>query len=283
MFEGLINRFQLIRRKVLGYGRITKDELEAIMKDIRVTLLEADVNYRVVKDFVNDINERCARLELSKSLSPGDLVIKAVYKELILLLGEIPQEMIFKDHDLPVISLLGLQGSGKTTTAVKLGVKYRGRKPLLVPADIKRPAAFEQLESLGERAGLDVYPLDQTDLMKTVKGSIDFARDKGHNIIIIDTAGRLHVDDELIDELKRVNDAVRPIYRILVADGMTGQDAVNQAVTFREKIGIEGAILTKMDGDARGGAALSISRIAKGPIFFLGTGAQICGLEVFLS
>ncbi len=277
----MISRFQQIRRQVIGYGRITKKELESIMKEIRVSLLEADVNYRVVKDFINDINGRCAQLELSKSLSPGDLLIKSVYEELVILLGKNPQKMTFKDHDRPVISLLGLQGVGKTTTVVKLGVKYRGRKPLLVPADIKRPAAYEQLQSLGKRADLDVFPLDKSDLIKTVKDSIEYARDKGHNIIIIDTAGRLHIDDELVDELKRVHDVAEPLYRLLVADGMTGQDAINQALAFRDKIGIEGTILTKMDGDARGGAALSISRITDVPIFFIGTGEQLSGLEEF--
>ncbi len=281
MFDGLISRFQLIRRKVLGYGRITSDELAVILKDIRVALLEGDVNYRLVKDFIQNIEERCARLELSKSLGPGDLVLKAVYEELVLMLGATPRKMIFKDHDRPAVSLLGLQGAGKTTTAVKLGVKYRGLKPLLVPADIKRPAAFEQLVSLGRSAGLDVYPLDRTDLIKTVKGAMDMAYDRGHKIIIIDTAGRLHVDEELIDELREINDAVKPVYRLLVADGMTGQDAVNQAAAFHDRTGLDGAILTKMDGDTRGGAALSIARIAKVPIFFLCTGEQLSGLEEF--
>ena len=281
MFEGLIDRFQLIRRKILGYGRITKDELDSIMKEIRVSLLEADVNYRVVKDFVNGIMDRCSNIELSKSLSPGDIVIKAVYEELIVLLGKDPQKMIFKDHDLPVICLLGLQGVGKTTTAVKLGVKYRGRNPLLVPADVKRPAAYEQLLSLGQHAGLDVYPLDSSDLIRTIKTALKFAADNRHNVVIIDSAGRLHIDNELVNELIQVNNAAKPAYRLLVADGMTGQDAVNQAVSFQEKIGIDGAILTKMDGDARGGAALSIARIAGVPIFFLGTGEQPSGLEEF--
>jgi signal recognition particle subunit SRP54 len=281
VFEGLIDRFQIIRRKVLGYGRITKSELQIIIKDIRITLLEADVNYKVVKKFVAELNEKCAKLELTKSLTPGDLIIKAVYEELVTLLGTNPEHIEFKKGRISVISLIGLQGVGKTTTAVKLGIKYKGKNPLLVPADIKRPAAFQQLNQLAQRAQLAVCPLDSKSAVQTTGKALRRAQDKNHGLIIIDTAGRLHIDDALIEELVEINRVATPDYRLLVADGMSGQDAVNQAVAFKEKVGLDGAILTKLDGDTRGGAALSIKWATNMPIFFVGTGETLDGIEEF--
>lgn len=281
MLEGLIDRFQLVKRKILGYGRITDQELDSIFKDIRISLLEADVNYRVVKDFIEDLGEKTRSLQLSKSLRPGDLVIKAVYEELVLLLGSTAQHIDFKKDGPTVLSLIGLQGVGKTTTAAKLAMKYRGRKPLLVPADTKRPAAVEQLVMLAERANIPTVPLDGNDAVKTVKRAAQLAQKEGFGLIIVDTAGRLHIDDALIGELERVHQALIPDYRLLVADGMSGQDAVKQASTFNERIGLDGTILTKMDGDARGGAALSIVRAASVPIYFVGTSEQLEGLEEF--
>ncbi len=281
MFEGLIDKFQIIRRKVLGYGRITKSELEVILKDIRITLLEADVNYKVVKDFIEDLRGTCEGLELSKSLKPGDLIIKAVYEQLTLLLGGVPQYIDLKKYDPLIISLIGLQGVGKTTVAAKLAVKYKGKNPLLVPADVKRPAAFEQLNQLAKRVSIPICPQERTSAIVTVKKAKDLALTKGYGIVIIDTAGRLHIDEELIRELIEINKAIAPNYRLLVADGMSGQDAVNQAVSFKEKIGLDGAILTKMDGDARGGAALSITRAAGVSIFYVGTGEDLESLEDF--
>ena len=281
MLEGLIDRFQLIRRKILGYGRITDREITVILKDIRITLLEADVNYKVVKDFISELKIKCAGLELAKTFNPGDIVIKTVFEELTKLLGSKPQQMKFKSSGPLIISLIGLQGVGKTTTAAKLALKYKAKNPLLVPADAKRPAAYEQLSQLGQRAKIAVCPLHQGSTKTTVKKAIKQAIDQGHMFVIVDTAGRLHLDDELIEELKEINRIVEFDYRLLVADGMSGQDAVNQAKTFREKIGLDGAILTKMDGDARGGAALSITRAAQVPIFYIGTSENLNDLEQF--
>lgn len=281
MFEGLIDRFQIIRRKVLGYGRITKSEMEIILKDIRITLLEADVNYKVVKDFINDLGKKCEELELSKTLKPGDIIIKAVFEELVLLLGKVPQRIEFKKDGYTIISLIGLQGTGKTTTAAKLALKYKKKNPLLVPADIKRPAAFEQLNLLAERVNIPVCPFQGDSAIRTVKKAKELALEQGYGLVIVDTAGRLHIDEELVQELIDINKAVSPDYQLLVADGMSGQDAVNQATVFKEKIDLNGAILTKMDGDAKGGAALSITRAANVPIFYVGTGEDLNGIEEF--
>jgi signal recognition particle subunit SRP54 len=281
VFEGLVDKFQLVRRKVFGYGRITKSELNSIFRDIRVTLLEADVNYKVVKEFIESLSQKCETLELTTTLRPGELVMKAVYEEIVSLLGNKPQPIVFKKDGLTTISLLGLQGVGKTTTAAKLAMRYRSRKPLLVPADAKRPAAAEQLISLAQRAQIPYVPLDNDGTLVTVKKAQDVAMQESHGLMIIDTAGRLHIDDELIQELVEIDHTIIPDYRLLVADGMSGQDAVNQARSFKEKVGLEGAILTKMDGDTRGGAALSITRAAHVPIFYIGTSEQLDGIEEF--
>jgi signal recognition particle subunit SRP54 len=281
MFEGLIDRFQLIRRKILGYGRITEQEIAVILKDIRITLLEADVNYKVVKSFIDDLSIKCAGLELAKTLKPGDIVIKTVYEEMTALLGSKPRQITFKKDKPLIISLIGLQGVGKTTTAAKLAFIFKNKNPLLVPADAKRPAAFEQLDQLGHRAGVIVHPLFQGSAKATVRSAIEQADKKNHMLVIIDTAGRLHLDDVLIEELKEIHQITKFDYRLLVADGMSGQDAVNQAVAFQDRIGLDGAILTKMDGDARGGAALSITKAARLPIFYIGTSENLEGLEQF--
>lgn len=281
MFEGLIDRLQIVKRKILGYGRITGQELDSIFKDIRIALLEADVNYRVVKDFIAGLGEKTKGLELSKSLKPGDLVIKAVYEELVELLGRTTERIEFEKNGFTVISLIGLQGVGKTTTAAKLAAKYRNRNPLLVPTDTKRPAAVEQLQLLAKRANIPMIPLDKGNAVATVRRAKVVAGEKGYGVIIIDTAGRLHIDETLIDELKEIHGALKPDLRLLVVDGMSGQDAVNQASAFNEKLGLDGAILTKMDGDARGGAALSIVKAADVPIYFIGTSEKLDGLEDF--
>ena len=281
MFEGLIDRFQLVRRKILGYGRITGQELDSIFKDIRISLLEADVNYRVVKDFIDGLGEKTKALELSRSLKPGDLVIKVVYEELIGLLGKMPKHIDFKKDGPTVLSLIGLQGVGKTTTAAKIALRFRGRNPLLVPADAKRPAAVAQLVQLAKRANIPAIPLQKDDAIQTVKTAKKLSEREGYGLIIIDTAGRLHIDDALINELDRIHHVLIPDYRLLVADGMSGQDAVRQASEFKKRIGLDGAILTKMDGDARGGAALSITHVTNVPIYFVGTSEKLEGLEEF--
>ncbi len=281
MLENLVDRFQILKRKILGYGRITKVEIDTILRDIRIILLEADVHYQVVKEFVENLGKKASSLELARSINPGDLIIKAVYEELVSLLGKTPHKINFKNNEPNVISLIGIQGVGKTTTAAKLAFRYQNKKPLLVPADAKRPAAVEQLMQLAKRHNLPVFPLKNNDPALTAKQAKEYALENGYNIIIIDTAGRLHIDDNLIGELNEIHQAVSPDYRILVADGMTGQDAIKQAQTFKEKVGLDGAILTKMDGDARGGAALSITYATNVPIYYIGISEYIDGIEEF--
>ncbi|MBE0433216.1 signal recognition particle protein [candidate division WOR-3 bacterium] len=281
MFDGLIDRFQLVKRKILGYGRITNQELDSIYKEIRISLLEADVNYQVVKDFIGRLSEKTKGLDLSKSLKPGDLVIRAVYEELVDLLGSKTRQVELKADGCTVFSLIGLQGVGKTTTAAKLALKYCNRNPLLVPADTKRPAAVQQLELLAQRANVPMVPLEKDSVIATVKKAKQLVNDKGYGVVIVDTAGRLHIDDALIEELHEIHRVLKPDYRLLVADGMSGQDAVKQADLFGSRIGLDGAILTKMDGDARGGAALSIVRVARVPVYFIGSSEKLDGLEEF--
>lgn len=281
MFERLTDRFQQLKRQILGYGRITTSEIETILRDIRITLLEADVHYQVVKGFTDDLARRAQTLELSRSLTPGDLVLKMVYEELVRLLGGESRPLRLKSAGRTVISLIGLQGVGKTTTAGKLAQRFRDRKVLLVPADAKRPAAAEQLTQIGARAAVPVFPLQDGDAISTVRRALDHADRTGCGLVIVDTAGRLHIDDDLIAELQAIHREAKPDYRLLVADGMAGQDAVRQAQDFQRKVGIDGAILTKMDGDARGGAALSITRAAGVPIHLVGTSEHLDGLEDF--
>lgn len=281
MFEGLTDRFQIFRRKVLGYGRITKTEIDAILRDLRITLLEADVHYQVVKEFIENINKKALNQNLDKRLNPGELVMKIVFEELVELLGKTPRHLTFKNTGPTIISLLGLQGVGKTTTSAKIAYRFNNKKPLLVPADAKRPAAVEQLVQLGKRNNIPVFPLKDNNPILTAKLAKETAEKENYGLVIIDTAGRLHIDDELVNELIKINDVVKPDYKILVADGMTGQDAVNQARTFKEKVGLDGVILTKLDGDARGGAALSIARVSGVPLYYIGVSENIDGLEEF--
>lgn len=280
MFDGLIDRFQILQRKILGYGYITGSEVDGIMRDLRITLLEADVNYLVVKDFVESVRSKVAGLNLTGRMNPGDLILKAVYEEMVGLLGGAAHHLEFKG-DATVITLIGLQGAGKTTTAVKLSRRYREKDPLLVGVDTKRPAAVAQLAALAQRSEAAFFAAKANNPVAIAQEAIAWARAKEHRIVIIDTAGRLHVDDELLNELNAIHRAVSPAYRLLVADGMTGQDAVNQTRTFGAKVGIDGVILTKLDGDTRGGAALSIVRAGRVPIFFVGTGEAVDGLEEF--
>ncbi|MGB9721301.1 MAG: signal recognition particle protein [bacterium] len=280
MFQNLADRFQILRRKVLGYGRITKTEIDTILRDLRVTLLEADVHYQVVKEFIENVNKKAISQNLDKRLNPGELVMKLVFEELVELLGKNPHHLSFKNTGPTIISLLGLQGVGKTTTAAKIAYRFNSKKPLLVPADAKRPAAVEQLTQLGKRNNISVFSL-RDDPVLTARLAKESAEKQNYGLVIIDTAGRLHIDDELVNELIQINNTVKPDYKILVADGMTGQDAVNQAKTFKEKVGLDGVILTKLDGDARGGAALSIARVSGVPLYYIGISENIDGLEEF--
>ncbi|MCX7994192.1 MAG: signal recognition particle protein [candidate division WOR-3 bacterium] len=281
MFQNLTDRFHIFRRKVLGYGRITKSEIDTILKELRITLLEADVHYQVVKEFIENINKKALNQNLDKRLSPGELIMKIVFEELVELLGKSPRYINFRTNGPTIISLLGLQGVGKTTTAAKIAYRFSNKKPLLVPADAKRPAAVEQLTQLGKRNNIPVFSLQNNDPVLTAKLAKETAEKQGFGLLIIDTAGRLHIDDELVDELVQIHNTVKPDYKILVADGMTGQDAVNQAKAFKEKVGLDGVILTKLDGDARGGAALSIARISGVPIYYIGISENVDGLEEF--
>ncbi|MEO0206516.1 MAG: signal recognition particle protein [candidate division WOR-3 bacterium] len=281
MFQNLADRFQILRRKVLGYGRITKTEIDVILRDLRITLLEADVHYQVVKEFIESVSKKAISQNLDKRLNPGELVMKLVFDELVELLGKKPHHLSFRNTGPTIINLLGLQGVGKTTTAAKIAYRFNTKKPLLVPADAKRPAAVEQLTQLGKRNNIPVFPLKDNDPILTAKLAKETAEKENYGLVIIDTAGRLHIDDELVGELIEINDTVKPDYRILVADGMTGQDAVNQAKTFKEKVGLDGVILTKLDGDARGGAALSIARVSGVPLYYIGISENIDGLEEF--
>ncbi|MEO0183073.1 MAG: signal recognition particle protein [candidate division WOR-3 bacterium] len=277
----MTDKFQIFKRKVFGYGRITRIEIDALLKDLRITLLEADVHYQVVKEFIDNVNKKALNQSLDKRLNPGEVIMKIVFEELVELLGKNPHTFNFKNTGPTIVSLLGLQGVGKTTTAAKIAYRFRNRKVLLVPADAKRPAAVEQLTQLGRRNNLPVFPLQNGDPLRTVQEAKMTAEKEGYGLMIIDTAGRLHIDEELVAELIQIHNAVKPDYKILVADGMTGQDAVNQAKTFKEKVGLDGVILTKLDGDARGGAALSIARVTGVPLYFIGISENIEGLEEF--
>ena len=296
MFEGLIDRFEKLKRKIFGYGRITQQELTEFAHDLRLTLLEADVNYLVVKDFITRVETRAQSLELRRSLNPGNLLLKVVHEELTSLLGGKPSVLVIPPGDLKVISLVGLQGTGKTTTAVKLANWFKNRKPLLVAADTKRPAAREQLAGLASKANLPVFTSvslrdsskgsrrDKTaepDPVKICQQAKKQAQEDRNGLLVIDTAGRLHIDDDLVRELVAIDKAIGTDWKIIVVDGMTGQDAVTQARQFNSSVGLSGAVITKLDGDAKGGAALSIVAKTSVPIFFIGTGEKITGLEEF--
>jgi signal recognition particle subunit SRP54 len=279
MFEELSGRIQSIFRKLRGYGRLGEKEVSAGLREIRVALLEADVHYRIVKDFVSSIEEKAIGTEVLQTLSPADTLLKIVYENLTELLGgsRVQFKVTSKER---IISLVGLQGSGKTTTACKLALKYRKHRPLLVPCDLKRPAAFEQLQILANRAELDFFGEKHSPLEKLCNEAIKQAASSGNGLIILDTAGRLHIDDELMNELVMIK-GMEKVATLLVADGTTGQDAVRIAKEFDDRVGLEGIILTKLDGDARGGAALSMRRTTGKPILFVGTGEKLEDLEDF--
>jgi signal recognition particle subunit SRP54 len=284
MFESLSDKLDSIFKKLKGKGLLNEGDVDIALKEIRLALLEADVNFKVVKDFVQHVRERAIGKEVLESLSPGQQVVKIVHEELCNLLGTTNTRIQLSPNPPTIIMLVGLQGSGKTTTAAKLArhFKKEGRRPLLVAADLKRPAAIDQLITLGKQLDIPVYySKDTQDPVYLSENAIKQAKLDGRDVVILDTAGRLHIDEELMDELSKVKSAVNPKETLLVADAMTGQDAVNISKSFSEKIGIDGVILTKMDGDARGGAALSIRSVTGKPIKFIGTGEKIDMLEPF--
>lgn len=284
VFGNLSEKLQDIFARLRGRGKLTEKDVDAALREVRLALLEADVNFRVVKDFVSRVKSRAMGQEVLTSLAPGHQVIKIVNDELTQLLGGKASPLNMASTPPTKIMLVGLQGSGKTTSAAKLAVMLgkRGNRPLLVAADIYRPAAIKQLQVLGEGAGIPVFNMGQGQSPVNIcKAAVEHARSHGNDVIIFDTAGRLHVDDELMDELGAIKEAVNPNEILLVVDAMTGQDAVNVAAAFEERLGLGGVVLTKLDGDARGGAALSITAVTGKPIKFAATGEKLTDLEIF--
>ena len=283
-FEGLSAKLQEVTRKLRGKARITESDLKEMLREVKLALLEADVNYAIVKEFINTIQEKALGQDVLKSLTPGQQVIKIVKDELVELLGGTESKINFTPNPPTVIMLVGLQGSGKTTTAGKLAnlLRKQGKKPLLVACDVYRPAAIKQLQVVGGQLNIPVYANENSkDVVKIARQAIDVAISKLNDVVILDTAGRLHIDEELMNELKNVKANVKPHEILLVVDSMTGQDAVNVAKAFNEALGIDGIVLTKLDGDTRGGAALSVKKITGRPIKFAATGEKLSNIEVF--
>ncbi|MFC4184627.1 signal recognition particle protein [Saccharococcus thermophilus] len=284
-FEGLSERLQNVMNKIRGKGKVTEDDVKEMMREVRLALLEADVNFKVVKDFVKRVSERAVGQEVLKSLTPGQQVIKVVKEELTELMGGEQSKIAVASRPPTVIMMVGLQGAGKTTTTGKLANLLRkryNRKSLLVAADIYRPAAIKQLETLGKQLNMPVFSLgDQVSPVEIAKQALEKAKQEHYDYVLIDTAGRLHIDEALMDELKQMKEVAKPDEIFLVVDAMTGQDAVNVAQSFHEQLGITGVILTKLDGDTRGGAALSIRAVTNTPIKFVGMGEKLDALEPF--
>ena len=283
-FEGLSTRLQAITRKLGGKARITENDLKEVMREVKLTLLEADVNYKIVKDFIAEVEKKALGQDVLKSLTPGQQVVKIVRDEMTELLGGVTSKINFTPNPPTIIMLVGLQGSGKTTTSGKLAnlLRKQGKKPLLVACDVYRPAAIKQLQVVGKSLNIPVYANENSkDVVRIAKQAISEAYSKLNDVIILDTAGRLHIDEDLMQELKNVKTNVKPHEILLVVDSMTGQDAVNVAQTFNEKLGIDGVILTKLDGDTRGGAALSVKKITGKPIKFAATGEKLSDIEEF--
>ncbi len=284
MFENLSERLESTFKRLRGKGKLTQSDVEKGLREVRLALLEADVHFRVVKDFINRVKERALGAEVMESLTPAQQLIKIVHEELVHTLGDqaVPLNLT-GPRPIPIL-LVGLQGSGKTTSAAKLAkfLKKKGLKPFLVPADVYRPAAIDQLKTLARQVGVPCFETDpQEKPVEIVKKALAEAKAKGYDVAIIDTAGRLHIDEAMMQEVQEIKEAIAPREVLLVADAMTGQDAVNIAKNFHEKVGLTGVILTKVEGDARGGAALSIRAVTGCPIKFLGTGEKLDALEVF--
>src|SRR6187549_21832 len=284
MFESLSNRLQDVFRNIRGGGRLTEETVELALREIRMALLEADVNFKVVKAFIDRVRDRAVDQEVLRSLTPDQQVVRIVRDEMLALFGDAQGGLAPTNESPRVIMLLGLQGSGKTTTSAKLGkwLTKQGRHPLLVSTDVRRPAAIEQLSVVGKQAGVRVHdPAGELDPVKRAAGALSEARNSGFDVVIVDTAGRLHIDDELMSELQAIKAAVKPVDQLFVADAMTGQDAIKSAGEFNRRIGVTGVVLSKMDGDARGGAALSVVSVVGVPIAFVGSGERLQDLEPF--
>ena len=282
-FENLSDKLNAAFKKLRGKGRLTAGDIKEVMREVRLALLEADVSYKVVKDFTKTVTERASGTEVLEALSPAQMVVKIVNEELCSLMGGENQKLNISSKSPSVVMLVGLQGAGKTTNGAKLAAMMRkqGKRPLLAACDIYRPAAIKQLETVGAQLDIPVFQMGQTDPVEIAKAAIEHAKKHGNDLVFLDTAGRLHIDEDLMNELCAIRDAVEPAEILLVVDAMTGQDAVNAATAFDEKLGVTGVMLTKLDGDARGGAALSIRSATGKPIKFIGTGEKLDMIEVF--
>ena len=283
-FESLSERLNGVFKKLRGKGKLSEADIKAAMREVRMALLEADVNYKVAKDFCAQVSERAMGQEVMESLTPAQQVVKIVNEELTNLMGGGTAKLAFANNGPTIVMMVGLQGAGKTTTTAKLAgymKKFHSKRPLLAACDVYRPAAIEQLKVVGGQLGLPVFEEGQGDPVKIAENALRYARDHGNDLVFLDTAGRLHVDEALMDELKRMKATVHINEILLLVDAMTGQDAVNPASAFDEALGIDGVVLTKLDGDARGGAALSIKAATGKPIKFVGTGEKLDMIEPF--
>ena len=284
MFEEITEKFELLFKKIRGQARITEANISETMRDIRRVLLEADVNYKVVKDFTDRVQQKALGQEVLKSITPGQMLIKIIYDELVSLMGSTRADIKFSPVPPTVIMVVGLQGSGKTTFCAKLAnhLKHKGRHPLLVAGDVHRPAAVEQLKQLGEQIQVPVFAMDsEFDAVKIAKNGVEFAKKNYRDVVIVDTAGRMHIDEEMMREVEMVKEAIKPNEILFVVDAMTGQEAVNVAKEFNDRLNFDGVVLTKLDGDARGGAALSIKAVTGKPIKFVSAGEKLDAIEPF--
>ncbi len=283
-FESLSDKLQNVFKRLRGKGRLTESDVKDAMREVKLALLEADVNFKVVKQFIASVTDRAVGQDVLNSLTPGQMVIKIVNEEMIALMGDTTTEITFVSGGPTVIMMCGLQGAGKTTMSAKLANKFKsqGKKPLLVACDIYRPAAIDQLKVNGEKVGVPVFSMGTNNsAVNIAKAAMEHAKKEGNNVIIIDTAGRLHIDEQLMQELADIKEAVGVHHTVLTVDAMTGQDVLNVATTFEEKLGITGVILTKLDGDTRGGAALSLRAVTGKPILYVGTGEKLTDVEQF--
>ena len=282
-FEGLSERLEAAFKRLKSKGSLTEADVKDAMREVRLALLEADVNYKVARDFTKNVTERAIGAKVMESLTPSQMVIKIVNEELTNLMGGTKARLNTANHPPTIVMMCGLQGSGKTTHSAKLALmlKNHGHRPLLVACDVYRPAAIKQLQVVGEKAGVPVFEMGQINPVEIAKNAVSLAKDHGYDYVFLDTAGRLHVDEELMNELKNIKSEVKPHEILLVVDSMTGQDAVNVASSFNDALGIDGLILTKLDGDTRGGAALSARAVTGKPIKFVGTGEKLGDLDVF--